>query len=100
MQLPADAPIIGVPMCVKHLDSHNFHTVGEKYLTALIEAAGAYPSPSRRSAKRSHRQLCATISMPCCSPAAHPMSQCVTMTEHLTGPTAPRIPGAMRSPCR
>ena len=41
MQLPADAPIIGVPMCVKHLDSHNFHTVGEKYLTAIIEAAGA-----------------------------------------------------------
>ena len=42
-KLPADAPIIGVPMCVKHLDNHNFHTVGEKYLTALIEAAGAYP---------------------------------------------------------
>ena len=43
MQLPTDAPIIGVPMCVKHLDNQNFHTVGEKYLTALIEAAGAYP---------------------------------------------------------
>src|SRR3569623_1076595 len=42
-KLPADAPIIGVPVCVKHLDSHNFHTVGEKYLTAIIEAAGAYP---------------------------------------------------------
>ena len=42
-QLPADAPIIGVPMCVKHLDNQNFHTVGEKYLTAVIEAAGAYP---------------------------------------------------------
>jgi putative glutamine amidotransferase len=42
-KLPADAPIIGVPMCVKHLDNQNFHTVGEKYLTALIEAAGAYP---------------------------------------------------------
>jgi putative glutamine amidotransferase len=42
-RLPADAPIIGVPMCVKHLDNQNFHTVGEKYLTAMIEAAGAYP---------------------------------------------------------
>ncbi|HEY4162199.1 MAG TPA: gamma-glutamyl-gamma-aminobutyrate hydrolase family protein [Dongiaceae bacterium] len=42
-QLPADAPIIGVPMCVKHLDNHNFHTVGEKYLTAVIDAAGGYP---------------------------------------------------------
>jgi len=40
MQLPDDAPIIGVPMCVKHLDNHNFHTVGEKYLTALIEQDG------------------------------------------------------------
>jgi putative glutamine amidotransferase len=42
-KLPADAPIIGVPMCVKHLDNQNFHTVGEKYLTAVIEAAGGYP---------------------------------------------------------
>ena len=42
MQLPADAPIIGVPMCLKHLDNHNFHTVGEKYLTAIIEAAESY----------------------------------------------------------
>jgi putative glutamine amidotransferase len=43
MQLPADTPIIGVPMCVKHLDNQNFHTVGEKYLTAIIAAAGGYP---------------------------------------------------------
>jgi putative glutamine amidotransferase len=43
MKLPSDAPIIGVPMCVKHFEGHNFHTVGEKYLTALVEAAGGYP---------------------------------------------------------
>jgi len=43
MQLPAGAPIIGVPMCIKHVDQQNFHTVGEKYLTAIIEAAGGYP---------------------------------------------------------
>jgi putative glutamine amidotransferase len=30
-------------MCVKHLDNHNFHTVGEKYLTGVIDGAGAYP---------------------------------------------------------
>lgn len=41
--LPADAPIIGVPMCVKFIDGQNYHTVGEKYLTALIDGAGAYP---------------------------------------------------------
>lgn len=43
MQLPNDAPIIAVPMCIKHIDGQNFHTVGEKYLRALIEAAGCYP---------------------------------------------------------
>jgi putative glutamine amidotransferase len=43
MPLPNDAPLVAVPMCVKALEGQNFHTVGEKYLTALIEAAGAYP---------------------------------------------------------
>ena len=43
MKLPNDAPIVAVPMCVKHIAGQNFHTVGEKYLTAVIEGAGAYP---------------------------------------------------------
>ncbi|HEY1382737.1 MAG TPA: gamma-glutamyl-gamma-aminobutyrate hydrolase family protein [Dongiaceae bacterium] len=43
MTLANDAPIVAVPMCVKHLDGQNFHTVGEKYLTGLIDGAGAYP---------------------------------------------------------
>jgi len=43
MQLPNDAPIVAVPMCVKHIGGQDFHTVGEKYLTAIIEGAGAYP---------------------------------------------------------
>lgn len=38
-----DTPIVAVPMCIKHIDGQNFHTVGEKYLTAVIEGAGAYP---------------------------------------------------------
>lgn len=42
-RLPSDAPIIGVPMCVKFIDGQNYHTVGEKYLRALVEGAGAYP---------------------------------------------------------
>lgn len=42
-QLPGDAPVIAVPMCVKFIDGQNYHTVGEKYLTALIDGAGAYP---------------------------------------------------------
>jgi putative glutamine amidotransferase len=41
--LPEDAPVIAVPMCVKHIDGQNYHTVGEKYLTAIIDGAGAYP---------------------------------------------------------
>ena len=43
MALPYDAPVIAVPMCVKPLDGQNFHTVGEKYLTALADSAKAYP---------------------------------------------------------
>ncbi len=43
MRLPDDAPIIAVPMCVKFLLGQNFHTVGEKYLTAIIEGVGGYP---------------------------------------------------------
>ena len=43
MRLPNDAPIIAVPMCVKHIGGQDFHTVGEKYLTAIIDGAEAYP---------------------------------------------------------
>ena len=43
MKLADDAPIVAVPMCIKQIDGQNFHTVGEKYLTAVIHGAGAYP---------------------------------------------------------
>lgn len=43
MKLANDAPIVAVPMCVKQIDGHDFHAVGEKYLTALIAGAEAYP---------------------------------------------------------
>ncbi|MBL9035539.1 MAG: gamma-glutamyl-gamma-aminobutyrate hydrolase family protein [Rhodospirillaceae bacterium] len=43
MRLPNDAPIVAVPMCVKHIGGQDFHTVGEKYLTALIQGSEAYP---------------------------------------------------------
>jgi putative glutamine amidotransferase len=43
MTLANDAPIVAVPMCVKSIDGQNFHTVGEKYLTGLINGAGVYP---------------------------------------------------------
>jgi len=43
MRLANDAPIIAVPMCVKHIGGQDFHTVGEKYLTAIIEGAEGYP---------------------------------------------------------
>ena len=36
-------PIIGVPADRRVLDPHPFHMVGEKYLTAIIEAAEAVP---------------------------------------------------------
>ena len=42
-KLAGDAPIVAVPMCIKQIDGQNYHTVGEKYLTGLIDGAGAYP---------------------------------------------------------
>jgi len=30
-------------MCIKHVDGQDYHTVGDKYLRAVIEAAGCYP---------------------------------------------------------
>ena len=36
-------PIIGVPADRRFVDGHPFHMVGEKYLHALIDGAGAIP---------------------------------------------------------
>ncbi len=36
-------PVIAVPACRRILEPHPFHMVGEKYITALIEAADALP---------------------------------------------------------
>ena len=36
-------PVIAVPACRRILDPHPFHVVGEKYLTALIDAADVLP---------------------------------------------------------
>jgi putative glutamine amidotransferase len=36
-------PIIGVPACRKGIGGQPFHAVGEKYLQALIDGAGALP---------------------------------------------------------
>jgi putative glutamine amidotransferase len=41
---PAAAmPMVGIPACVKFIDPHPFHAVGEKYITAVAEGAGAVP---------------------------------------------------------
>ncbi len=36
-------PLIGVPACVKLIDDHPFHAVGEKYLTAVVDGARGVP---------------------------------------------------------
>lgn len=43
MKLSSNTPIIGVPMCIKMSEGQNIHWVGDKYLRALTEVAGAYP---------------------------------------------------------
>lgn len=36
-------PVVGVPACRRTIEPHPFHVVGEKYLTALADAAGVLP---------------------------------------------------------
>ena len=41
--MPLKRPIIGIPADRRLLGSHPFHVVGEKYITAVLDAAGALP---------------------------------------------------------
>src|SRR5262249_1120720 len=43
MTLDANSPLIGIPACVRSLDTQPFHTVGEKYITAVTNGAGGLP---------------------------------------------------------
>jgi putative glutamine amidotransferase len=43
MRLDSSAPLIGIPVDVRHLDEQPFHAVGEKYITAVAEAATGLP---------------------------------------------------------
>lgn len=36
-------PVIGLPACRKSIDGQPYHAVGEKYLKALVDGAGALP---------------------------------------------------------
>ncbi len=40
---PAGPPLIGVPACRRQAAPGTYHTVGEKYLTAVTDAAGGVP---------------------------------------------------------
>jgi putative glutamine amidotransferase len=41
--MSTDKPIIGIPACRKRIDPHVFHAVGEKYIAAIVTAAGGLP---------------------------------------------------------
>ncbi|MFM9835308.1 MAG: gamma-glutamyl-gamma-aminobutyrate hydrolase family protein [Methylophilaceae bacterium] len=36
-------PIIGIPACIKQIGDHPFHSVGAKYIDAVVNAAGCVP---------------------------------------------------------
>jgi putative glutamine amidotransferase len=42
-RLPSPLPVVGVPCCATTLSGHPFHIVGDKYLRAVSEGAGALP---------------------------------------------------------
>lgn len=41
--MEAPAPLIGIPVDVRQIDEQPFHAVGEKYVTAVADAAGGIP---------------------------------------------------------
>jgi len=41
--LQAPPPVVGISCCRKVPENHAFHSVGEKYITAVADAAGALP---------------------------------------------------------
>jgi putative glutamine amidotransferase len=43
MKLDSLSPLIGIPACVRALDTQPFHTVGEKYITGVVNGAGGLP---------------------------------------------------------
>jgi putative glutamine amidotransferase len=43
MKLDSSAPLIGIPVDVRRIDAQPFHAVGEKYITAITDAAGGLP---------------------------------------------------------
>lgn len=43
MRIGSDAPLIGVPACMKESDGLPFHAVGDKYATAVALGAGGLP---------------------------------------------------------
>jgi putative glutamine amidotransferase len=42
-QMKKKQPIIGIPACVKTIGDLTFHTVGEKYINAVVDAADGLP---------------------------------------------------------
>jgi len=43
MKLDSHSPLIGIPACVKAENRQPFHTVGEKYIMAVVAGAGGLP---------------------------------------------------------
>ncbi len=41
--MPPSRPLVGVPSCRKEIAPHHYHCVGEKYLEAMTDGAGALP---------------------------------------------------------
>ena len=43
MKIEPSAPLVAIPACIKAIETHRFHSVGEKYVTAIASGAAAMP---------------------------------------------------------
>lgn len=41
--MPASLPLVGIPACIKPINTSNFHSVNDKYVAAVATAGGALP---------------------------------------------------------
>jgi putative glutamine amidotransferase len=97
---PSAAPLIGVTSCLKPRDGLHFHTVGDKYVEAVVQGAGGLPVLVPAIGERLSSDMLLDRLDGCWSPAARrtstPRTTAGRRRATTTSPTRP----ATRPRCR